>query len=179
MDLNNAEAIFKKLVPSLIKDNEELINYLVRNNYFTAPSSRDFHGAYIGGNFEHSFEVTKCLLKYTERLDLQWERDESPYVVGLFHDLCKIDLYKFTKDENGNSIIVHNDLADKRHAEKSIDMIKPFIDLTEEEELCILHHMGAFRGKEVFGAMHKAIKKYPNVWWTHVADMEASTIKGI
>ena len=69
------------------------INKLVKLGFFTAPASTKYHGAYEGGLFDHSFITAKTLVELTERLELKWERPESPYIVGIFHDLCKCDNY--------------------------------------------------------------------------------------
>lgn len=45
--------------------------------------------------------------------------------------------------------------------------------LTEEEELCIRYHMGAYETDDWDG-FDKAIRKFPNVLFTHTADMYAS-----
>ena len=50
--------------------------------------------------------------------------------------------------------------------------------LTEEEVFCIRYHMGAYE-KEEWDYFDKAIRKYPNVLWTHTADMLASKIHNI
>ena len=49
------------------------------------------HGAYKGALFDHSLQVAYELINLTERLGLKWERKESPAIVGMLHDLCKID----------------------------------------------------------------------------------------
>ena len=61
--------------------------------FFTAPASTKYHGAYEGGLFDHSLEVAKALVNLTEKLGLKWKLDTSPYIVGMFHDFCKIDNY--------------------------------------------------------------------------------------
>ena len=48
--------------------------------------------------------------------------------------------------------------------------------LTEEEVACIRYHMGAFTDKELWNDYTAAVRKYPNVLWTHTADMIASHI---
>ena len=58
---------------------------------------------------------------------------------------------------------------------KSIMLLSQFINLTEEELLCIRYHMGAYE-KEAWDQYDMAIKKYPNVLWTHHADMIASKL---
>ena len=59
----------------------EVLDYL---GFFTAPASIKYHGAYDGGLFDHSFITAKILVELTERLDLKWERPESPYIVGMY-----------------------------------------------------------------------------------------------
>lgn len=50
------------------------------------------------------------------------------------------------------------------------------MELTEEEVLCIRYHMGAYETKDWAG-FDLAIKKYPNVLYTHTADMLASKLE--
>lgn len=72
----------------------EVLDYLTINGFFTAPASTKYHGNYEGGLFDHSLSVAKHLAGLTERLELKWKDCRSPYLVGIFHDLCKIDLYR-------------------------------------------------------------------------------------
>jgi hypothetical protein len=51
--------------------------------------------------------------------------------------------------------------------------------LTPEEVMCIRWHMGAFDEKENWQYYSRAVNKYPNVLWTHTADMIASQIMGV
>lgn len=69
----------------------DMIDYLVSYGFFTAPASTKYHGAYEGGLYLHSVAVTKFLLRLTEDNKLIWRNERSPYIVGMFHDLCKID----------------------------------------------------------------------------------------
>ena len=54
-------------------------------------------------------------------------------------------------------------------------MLSQFITLTEEEILCIRYHMGPYVTAD-WDEYDKAIKKYPNVLFTHTADMYASKV---
>ena len=58
-------------------------------------------------------------------------------------------------------------------------MTQKIIDLTEEEVLCIRWHMGAYDEKENWNILGRAIEQFPNVLYTHTADMIAARIKGI
>lgn len=64
------------------------------------------------------------------------------------------------------------------HGDKSAIIAAMLIpDLTDEEMLCIRYHHGAFEySKDAWNAYGHAIEKYPNVLYTHTADMSASRI---
>lgn len=152
-----------------------LFDELDRLDFFTAPASTKYHGNYEGGLFDHSYEVTMCLLELTEKLGLEWEYPRSPYVVGMLHDVCKCDQYQKTAD----GYMYRNDLLLPGHGDKSVMIIQKFLTLNEEELLCIRWHMGAYDDKENWNTLGRAIEKYPNVLWTHTADMMASRLKGV
>ena len=66
----------------------------------------------------------------------------------------------------------------KGHGSKSCIILSQFINLTEEEMLCIRYHMGAYETDE-WDEWDRAIHKYPNVLWTHMADMLASKVDDV
>lgn len=152
---------------------DELIAFMHEKGFFCAPASSRYHGAYVGGLYDHSKAVTESLKKLTEDNGLKWQKKRSPFVIGMLHDLCKIDDYVFT-----NTGIIRNPEAEPGHAEKSLRFIKKYMDLTVEEEECIRHHMGAFNYSDWAG-FSKAVEENPNVLWTHHADMIASHVMGI
>ena len=156
---------------------DEFKTWLSANKYFTAPASRKYHGSISGGLFDHSLCVAKELVSLTNQNSLQWQRNESPVIVGLFHDLCKVDQYHYDSLEacyewNDNQLL-------KGHGDKSVMLLCQFMTLTEEEILCIRYHMGAFTAKEEWNDYTRAVNKYPNVLWTHHADMLASHVRHI
>ncbi len=147
-------------------------------DFFTAPASTVFHGAYEGGLFDHSIEVTKHLLYLTNKLGLEWERPESPYIVGMYHDLCKCDLYKY--DIETDKYKINDDLILPGHGERSVIILQKYLTLTDEEIACIRWHMGAYeKDTRLWNYYGNAIAEYPNVLYTHTADMIASKIVGI
>ena len=146
-------------------------------DFFTVPASTHYHGSYDGGLFDHSYETSKALVELTDKLGLKWERPESPYIVGLYHDLCKCDNY--IKDVETNKYKYNPDIIIPGHGEKSVIMIQKYMPLTDEEIACIRWHMGAFDDKSNWDYYGRAVEKYPNVLYTHTADMIASHIKGI
>ena len=147
--------------------------------FFTAPVSTKYHGAYEGGLFDHSLETAKALVELTEKLGLTWSSSSSPYIVGMYHDLCKCDNY--IKDIETGKYIYNPDIIIPGHGEKSVIMLQRLItDLTDEEIACIRWHMGAYEtDTKMWNYYGKAIEKYPNVLYTHTADMIASKIVGI
>lgn len=155
---------------------QDFVRWLTDNGYFVKPASIHHHGRYEGALFDHSVCVTRALLMYTKKLNLRWERPKSPQVVGMFHDLCKLDNYIKTNDEHweyNNATILPG------HGEKSVIMLQRFLPLTEEEIYCIRWHMGAFDDKSNWNSYGQAVTRYPNVLYTHTADMYAARIRGI
>jgi 23S rRNA maturation-related 3'-5' exoribonuclease YhaM len=69
----------------------EFINWLEYNGFFTAPASTKYHGNYEGGLFDHSYSVAETLKQLSKANRLKWNNLRSPFVIGMFHDLCKID----------------------------------------------------------------------------------------
>lgn len=174
---------FKELLGSAVT--EEFTNWLVEKGFFTAPASTKYHGSYEGGLFDHSYAVAIALIQLTERCDLKWMRESSPALVGMFHDLCKIDSYRqtlasFMDAANTKPVYEYNNnTLLKGHGDKSILLLAPHLVLTEEEVLCIRYHMGAFVPQEEWRDYTNAIHAFQNVLWTHQADMIASHIMGI
>lgn len=179
--MTKIDEYFRIVVPSTLKK-DGIINYLNNLGFFTAPASSKYHGNYEGGLFDHSAKVTEELVRYTENLGLKWRRSESPYIIGMFHDLCKCDLYieepLYQFDSSLTPYKINKEDSFPGHGEKSIMILSQILPLTEEEVYCIRYHMGAYNTDE-WNYYDRAIRKYPNVLWTHTADMSASKIFNI
>lgn len=65
------------------------------------------------------------------------------------------------------------------HGEKSVIMLQQHMSLTDEEMLCIRWHMGAFDDKEHWNSYGRSVTHFPNVLYTHTADMVAARILGV
>lgn len=167
-----------------------LLDWLEQAGFYKAPASKRHHGAYEGALFDHSLQVTYDLMQLTKKLDLKWEREESPAVVGMLHDVCKMEDYTFEGEEigmlpDGTPIKGEQEVKWRSgqlwsgHGDKSLIMLMGHIDLTEEEKACIRYHMGAFTSKEEWEYYTEAVRKYPNVLYTHTADMLAAHVKGL
>lgn len=144
--------------------------------FFDAPASTKYHSAHPGGLYDHSLAVTGALLDLTHDLGLEWSRPESPYIIGMLHGLCKCDQYEQNED-GGFSWRPEQVLCG--HGDKSVILAQQLLPLTEEEIMCIRWHMGAYCDKADWGYLGAAIEKYPNVLYTHTADMIASRIRGV
>lgn len=168
----------------------QTMNWLIDQGFFVKPAAIKHHGNHTGGLFEHSMMVAKVLVEMTEKFDIPWSRPESPYIVGMFHDVCKMDDYVDEKTSNvvvmgsGSPIsknpkwIYNPSPMFSGHGDKSIMMLSQVMTLTEEEILCIRFHMGAYVTND-WDAFDKAIRKYQSVLFTHTADMYASKVKDI
>lgn len=156
--------------------NTGILQQLEKDGFFTAPAAASHHGNYEGGLFDHSFAVTRQLVDYTQSLGLHWERKESPYIVGMLHDYCKTKLY--TKQEDGTFTHAENVIF-PGHGSASAVLIQQFLQLTFEELLCIRWHMGPFEGEKYWKGYSAACCAYPNVLYTHTADMYVSQCMGI
>lgn len=168
------KAVMKPCIPYRI--HWEVIDILEEKGFFTAPASIHHHGTYSGALFDHSLAVTNSLLSLTRRLELKWCDERSPLIVGMFHDFCKVDNYRRCKDEAWE---YNNATLLPGHGEKSVIMLQQYMRLTEEEMLCIRWHMGAFDDKENWNSYGRAVTHFPNVLYTHTADMIAARILGI
>lgn len=148
--------------------------------FLTAPASTKYHGAYEGGLFDHSLATAKSLVELTEKFGLKWERPESPYIVGMYHDLCKCDNYVRDYEKDGTKYKYNPEIIIPGHGEKSVIILSQYMRLTTEEIACIRWHMGAYEtDPKMWEYYGRAIEKYPNVLYTHTADMIASKILGV
>lgn len=179
---------FMKLPDGTPLVSDDMMEYLMAYGFFTAPASTKYHGNYEGGLLEHSYMVTKFLLTLTQDNHLIWHKSRSPYIVGMFHDLCKIDQYRHPASDlvvdgmllpDPSKWEYNSDTLLKGHGDKSVMLLSQFYTLTEEEIMCIRYHMGAFTDKSEWNDYTRAVHQYPNVLWTHQADMLASHVAGV
>ena len=179
---------FMKLPDGTSVVSDDMMEYLMAYGFFTAPASTKYHGNYEGGLLEHSYMVTKFLLTLTQDNHLIWRKARSPFIVGMFHDLCKIDQYRHPASDlvvdgmllpDPSKWEYNPDTLLKGHGDKSVMLLSRFYTLTEEEIMCIRYHMGAFTDKSEWNDYTRAVSQYPNVLWTHQADMLASHVAGV
>ena len=156
------------------------------SDFFTAPSSTRFHGAYEGGLVEHSLKVYECLKDYLNRPRTKelYGMDYTPEtiaVTALLHDICKVGFYavdyRNAKNEQGVwekvPYYTVRDTLPYGHGEKSVYMIQSFMRLTRDEAFAIRYHMG-FSGNEDKNSVGRALEMFPLALAVNVADMEAT-----
>ena len=163
---------------------EALLSWLEASDFFTAPASTKFHLSEEGGLCAHSINVYERLVRLCEA---EWGEDgfnrESVAIIGLFHDLCKTNIYKVEMrnvKENGEWVqkpyFAVDDSLPYGHGEKSVYMLSGFMKLTREEAMAINWHMGGFDLRVQAGSYDysKAYNKYPLALMIHLADMQAT-----
>ena len=78
---------------------DKLLQWLCESDFFEAPASTRFHGAYPGGLAQHSLNVYSELRRLIENSrefggsDTDSFDSESVAIVSLLHDVCKAQFY--------------------------------------------------------------------------------------
>jgi hypothetical protein len=166
---------------------EEILNYLEKTDFFTAPASSKFHSNFEGGLCFHSLNVYKRFVKLLEEeFGEAWEQTipkESVTIIALLHDICKTNFYKVEMRNvkvDGQWVQKPYYKADDPlpygHGEKSVYMISGFMRLSREEAMAINWHMGAFdaRAKESPYVLKNVFDKFPIAFLFHLADYMAT-----
>lgn len=159
---------------------DNLLDWLEKSDFYSAPASAKYHLAQPGGLLAHSLNVYDQLVKlrslYQQRIALD---DEQLAIIALFHDLCKVNYYKQDTRNvkvDGAWQTVPCYTYDEKfpyggHGSKSVFLAERFIRLTPAEAVAIHCHMGSWDGNKEVGSVYE---RYPTAWLLHVAD-EAAT----
>lgn len=168
---------------------DKLLDWLEKSDFFTAPASGKRHSAYRGGLCQHSINVYKRFVKLLQsEYGDNWTKKVSPEsvaVMGLLHDVCKVNTYvedvKNVKNQETGKweqkpYFRYEDNLPYGHGEKSVYIISAFIKLSREEALAINWHMGEYdiRVKNGSFMMSDVYYKYPICFLLHVADLTAT-----
>lgn len=174
------EELLQEIAP-IRKDVDKLLLWLAGTDFFSAPASTKYHGAYAGGLLEHSLNVYDAYMKLFGDDD---DPRDSIIICTLLHDICKAGFYaveyRNRKNEDGVwekvPVYIVNDQFPMGHGEKSVFLIERFIKLKTEEAVAIRWHMGGFDDAVKGGsyALSGAYDKYPLAVKLHLADMYAS-----
>lgn len=165
-DKERFKAIFETQVAR--EGTEKMLEWLESTDFFEAPASTRFHGAYTGGLVAHSLNVYDQLLFDHGALKYG---GQTLAVCALLHDVCKANYYH--RDSDGWTV---RDALPMGHGEKSVYLIQKHMDLTDEEALAIRWHMGAYDEAYRGGsrALGEAQERCALVLALHQADMRAT-----
>ncbi len=163
---------------------EDLIEWLCKADFFSAPASTRYHGAYAGGLCQHSLDVYDYA-KQLVFLSPTPVSEESLVIATLFHDVCKCNMYKTEYrnqkiDGEWKQVPVY--VVDEKfhfggHGSKSVYLIQYFMKLEPVEATAINCHMGFSDGcansiRDISNAYQDNIL----AWIVHVADEAATYI---
>lgn len=171
---------------------KELLAWLEKTDFFTAPAITKYHGSIEEGLVMHSLnvyemfheEVLNRAKRYSGVDTLDDAEEEKVAICALLHDLCKVNFYQKAyrnqKDNDGNWHKVAYYTIDNQfcygHGEKSVWLIQRFMKLTTEESVIIRWHMGGFDDSVKGGSydLNGAWTKYPLGMLLHTADLKAN-----
>lgn len=174
---------------------DKLLAYIRKSDFYKAPASTKYHLSCEGGLLQHSLNVLDALrgILHQPYNTGDWEyqvagqpllqiSDESVIIIALLHDICKTYFYttsmRNAKNEQTGKwekvpYFTVKDRMPLGHGDKSVMIIKQYIDLTTPEMYAIWHHMG-FTENADFQTLTNAIDQFPIIWAMHTADMMAS-----
>ena len=187
--MNNKEKFISLLKSTNRKGVNQLLSLLEEKSFFEAPASTRFHLSKNGGLLQHSINVYKRFVKLLQsEYGDNWTKKVSPEsvaVMGLLHDVCKVNTYvedvKNVKNQETGKweqkpYFRYEDNLPYGHGEKSVYIISAFIKLSREEALAINWHMGEYdiRVKNGSFMMSDVYYKYPICFLLHLADLSAT-----
>ncbi len=165
---------------------EELLEWLQKTDFFTAPASSKFHCACEQGLVMHSLSVYHTMME--KHFDAEKDSAESFAICALLHDLCKAQFYKVStrnvkNEETGQwekkPFYAVEDVFPYGHGEKSVFLIERFMRLKTSEAMAIRWHMGGFDEAAKGGSfsISLAYEKYPIAVKLHLADLESTYLR--
>lgn len=162
--------IIRLLMSTKREGMDNLVKYLQESDFFEAPASTKFHGAYRGGLVEHVLGVYDILnaCPFLDKLDQEAVVGQRPLEITksaliippLLHDLCKVGAYVTTK-EGAKYPYRATQGRPKGHAKVSIDICREYIQLTQLETFMIRYHMGPYALNEFYGEGDWQTGDYP------------------
>ena len=165
------------------KGSAELLDWIQKTDFFTAPASTKYHCACENGLVMHSVSVFNTLVE--KHYDEDSDSLESFAICALLHDLCKAQFYKAStrnvkNDETGQwEKVPYYSIEDSfpyGHGEKSVFLIERFMRLKLEEAMAIRWHMGGFDDNNGM-YVSKAYDRYPLAVKLHLADLESTYLR--
>lgn len=165
---------------------QELLAWLQKTDFFTAPASTRFHCACLGGLVRHSVSVYHVMRE--KHFDPEADSEESFAICALLHDICKAEFYKSgTRNVKNQQTGVWekkpyytiDDSYPYGHGEKSVFLIERFMRLKTSEAIAIRWHMGGFDETVKGGgySISQAFDKYPLAVKLHLSDLESTYLR--
>lgn len=192
LDVDRNKDKFIKLCHQWIKRDgiKDLLNWLETTDFYVAPASTRFHLMCEGGLCQHSINVFERLcdeFKNEGMFDYMTTSDtsklmESIAVVALFHDVCKADFYEVSernvKNEYGNWIkvpyyTINNKSILVGHGYKSARIVNKYMNISDDEYMAILHHMG-YSSDDNIANISEIFGKSKLTLLLHIADTKAT-----
>ena len=161
----------------------ELLEWIQKTDFFTAPASTKYHCACENGLVMHSVSVFRTMVE--KHFDEESDSMESFAICALLHDLCKAQFYKVSSrnvknEETGQwekvPFYAIEDTFPYGHGEKSVFLIERFMRLKLDEAMAIRWHMGGFDDNNGM-YVSKAYDKYPLAGKLHLADLESTYLR--
>ena len=183
--LNKNREDFITLVKSLETfknhDTEGLIDCLDSSDFFYAPATSKYHGSYPGGLCEHSLRVYKTLCRLNETFACGYS-DRTLKLVGLLHDLSKVDYYeeysRNVKNAFGQWEQVKEyrikDASSRQLGDKGVNaflQVSKYFPLTEEETMALIYQYAGADKSECSEDVLSILDKYSLTALIHVADI--------
>ena len=182
---NANEIKFMELLARLNVDLTEFSKFLDQINYFNAPASTQYMGAYPGGLCEHALIVAHelgvlCNAYYQGRYS-----EEDVIKVALLKDLYKATMYeaymKNVKDEVSGQWTTQPAYKTRESTARpvfgnagfsSYMQVKNYFNLTDEQIEAIIHSSPQSFDPDI----HEVMRAYPLVTLTRMAEIAATYI---
>ena len=165
------------------KGSQELLEWIQKTDFFTAPASTKYHCACECGLVMHSVSVFNTMME--KHFEEDSDSLESFAICALLHDLCKAQFYKVStrnvkNDETGQwEKVPYYSIEDSfpyGHGEKSVFLIERFMRLKLDEAMAIRWHMGGFDDSTGY-SVSAAYERYPLAVKLHLADLESTYLR--
>ena len=175
----------EKIIGRLSSINREGISDLMdflenKSDYFDAPASTKYHGNHISGLMIHCDYLVEAMLRKNKLYNLGIS-EETIYLTGYLHDLCKVDFYEKAYDikkhpTTGAWASVPSYKCEEElplgHGEKSLSVAQDYIKLTADEKMMIRWHMGVFQSHDDIKGFSSACSKCKGVALISSTDFE-------
>lgn len=179
--------IFEQKIIPVREGADKLLEWILSTDFFEAPASTKYHGAFEGGLCQHSLSVYNRLLNLNQCYQFGFAEDTMA-LVALCHDLCKCEFYK-TRTRNVKDDVtgqwkkvpyytIEEQWPYGFHGPKSTFIVQNYVKLSKEEGAAIACHMG-FSDQTNMTSISNVYNKFKLAWALHVADEDSTWVVGV